>query len=366
MADMDVKQFVYRKGTAKGIPVSGTFELTSRCNFKCKMCYIQMSPEEQSVIGRELTTQQWLQVAQEAVKSGMIYLLLTGGEPLLRPDFVELYTKLVQMGIMVSVNTNGSLITEEIVECFRQYPPEVVNITLYGASSCQYKAICQNASGYEAAIRGIHMMKEAGVRMRLNTTFTRENCADMGALIDFAKAENIPIRTAAFLFPGNRNGNDDQSGNLSPEEMGKLGAEFDYLTMDDAQNARRRKQLQDCLNDTAVKEKKPERKPAGCMAGRGSFWISWDGMMYTCGMLSDDAVNILDHDFADAWQQTRENAGKLMLPAECSVCEYQKICPSCAAVSQSVHQTQGVLVPEMCQRTKAYVQTFLSLTDRSI
>ena len=121
MAAPTIKQFVYRRGAQKRIPVSGTFELTPRCNLSCKMCYVRMSAEEQRQRGVELTTEEWLSIAREAVKEGMIYLLLTGGEPLLRPDFTEIYRGIIQMGVVISVNTNATLVTPEIVECFKQH-----------------------------------------------------------------------------------------------------------------------------------------------------------------------------------------------------------------------------------------------------
>ena len=130
MAAPTIKQFVYRAGARKRIPVSGTFELTPRCNLSCKMCYIHMSAEEQRQRGNELTTEEWLHIARQAVKAGMIYLLLTGGEPMLRPDFVDIYREIIKMGVVISVNTNATLVTPEIVECFKQHPPECVHGTL--------------------------------------------------------------------------------------------------------------------------------------------------------------------------------------------------------------------------------------------
>ena len=363
MSDLDIKQFVFRKGAAKRIPVSGTFELTSRCNFRCKMCYVQMTPEEQRAVGCELTTQEWLDTAQKAVDKGMIYLLLTGGEPLLRPDFIELYTRLIQMGLVVSVNTNGSLITPQIVACFRQFPPERVNVTLYGSSPCRYAIVCGNESGYSQAIQGIRLLKQAGIRINLNTTFIRENSPDMEALVAFAKQENIPIRTAAYLFPPVRNGHEEQKGNLTAEEMGRLGAEFDCMTMDASQKQKRLQYIHSCLSEKSDDMQEPECRPAACMAGRGAFWISWDGIMYSCGMLSQEGVNIRECGFSEAWDKTVASAKKLYLPAECSTCKYQKLCPSCAAVSQCVNGQQGILVPDMCIRTQAYIQTFLKLVE---
>jgi radical SAM protein with 4Fe4S-binding SPASM domain len=97
------------------------------------------------------------------------------------------------------------------------------------------------------------------------------------------------------------------------------------------------------------------------MAGRGAFWISWDGMMYSCGMLSHEGTSVREFAFDEAWSRTVESARKLYIPAECSVCKYRKLCPSCAAVSQCINQEQGKLVPDLCTRTQAYVEEFRKL-----
>ena len=227
MAAPTIKQFVYRSGARKRIPVSGTFELTPRCNLSCKMCYIHMSAEEQRQRGDELTTEEWLNVAREAVKAGMIYLLLTGGEPMLRPDFTEIYRGIIQMGVVISVNTNATLVTPEIVECFKQHPPECVNVTLYGATPETYGDLCGVSNGFLRAREGIRMLREAGIRVSINTTFTRCNQGDMEALVAYAAEQGIPIRTASYTFPPVRNGHKACDVYLSPEEQGSLNAWFE-------------------------------------------------------------------------------------------------------------------------------------------
>ena len=197
MSDLDIKQFVFHKGASQKIPVSGTFELTSRCNFNCKMCYVYMSPKDQALIGQEMTTQEWINLGRAAADNGMIYLLLTGGEPLLRPDFIEIYTALIQMGLVITVNTNASLLTPEVIDCFRVHRPEKVNVTLYGLSDCTYQRLCGNRQGFDAAVRNILAMKEAGIHVNLNTTFTKYNLADMDRIVDCAKTHQLPVRMAA-------------------------------------------------------------------------------------------------------------------------------------------------------------------------
>lgn len=363
MSELTVKDYVFKKGAAKRIPVSGTFELTSRCNFRCAMCYIHSESEQQCKAARELTAEQWLAIGREAVDAGMIYLLLTGGEPLLRPDFLRIYTGLIQMGLRISVNTNGSLITPQIAECFRQYPPEKVNVSIYGASEETYGALCKNPDGYEKAIRGIRMLKDAGVFMNLNTTFTRSNAADMEALVDFAKAEGIPIRTAAYVFPPVRGGEGTASENLTPAEMGRLAARFDWLTLDEEQKKQRLRVALRCIGQDPSGATVPSSRSASCMAGKGSFWISWEGMMYPCGMLSENAEDVVRAGFTEAWKETVRKSEGLRIPRACVECPLRLLCTVCAAVHSAGDCAPEEVPADLCVRTKAYLQSILESAD---
>lgn len=358
MAQPDIKQFVFRKGAAKRIPVSGTFELTPHCNLNCKMCYVHMSKDEQEMAGQLLSTQEWIDLGREAVEAGMIYLLLTGGEPFLRPDFIEIYTSLIQMGLLITVNTNATLLTPEILECFKKYRPETVNVTLYGMSKDTYRDLCGNARGYKSAIEGILRMKEAGLRVNLNTTFTKYNIADMEQIVSFAKSHDIPLRMAGYLFPPVRNQHTPDDIYLSPEEMGKYAARFDLLTLNEKQKEQRIRFIQKCLNNQPA-ELEEKSRISSCMAGRGAFWVSWDGQMFPCGMLSDFSVNTRLLGFRRAWQETCAHVKTMLLPKECLACKYQKLCPSCAAVSQTANHATDQVVPDLCARTHAYIDAFL-------
>ena len=102
--------FLHSKGKQLGLPIAGNFELTARCNFNCPMCYVHMSEEQVAASGKELTAQQWLKIAKEARDQGMIFALLTGGEPVVRKDFFEIYKGMKEMGLLISVNSNGSML----------------------------------------------------------------------------------------------------------------------------------------------------------------------------------------------------------------------------------------------------------------
>ena len=96
-----LSSYLHARACRSGTPLAGNFELTARCNFNCKMCYVHLTAEEQQRRGRELTADEWLAIAQEARSRGMLFLLLTGGEPLIRKDFRYLLTELKKMGLLV-------------------------------------------------------------------------------------------------------------------------------------------------------------------------------------------------------------------------------------------------------------------------
>lgn len=143
--------FLTYKAAQAGIPLSGTFELTARCNLDCKMCYIHKKANDSLVKKSEMSAAEWIDIARTAQKAGMFLLLVTGGEPFLRPDFFEMYDEFKSLGLSVSINTNGTLITEKVVRHLAENSPARVNLTLYGASEETYSRL----SGDETAFRGL-------------------------------------------------------------------------------------------------------------------------------------------------------------------------------------------------------------------
>ena len=86
-----LSRYLHQQGARKGLPIGGNFELTARCNFDCPMCYVHLKQEDIEAQGRELTAKQWIDLARQARDAGMVFVLLTGGEPFLRKDFFEIY-----------------------------------------------------------------------------------------------------------------------------------------------------------------------------------------------------------------------------------------------------------------------------------
>ena len=111
-----MEQQLCNRADLKQIPIAGNIELLPLCNMDCKMCFAKMTRDEMERHAPMHSWQEWLGVAEQAKDMGMLFLLLTGGEPFLYPDFKKLYLALKDMGIFVSINSNGTLITEEIAK----------------------------------------------------------------------------------------------------------------------------------------------------------------------------------------------------------------------------------------------------------
>ena len=154
--------YIHAKGAALGMPVAGNFELTGRCNFGCKMCYVHDSDGTD-----ELSTDQWIEIGRQAVEKGMVFLLLTGGEPFLRKDFKEIYSALKKLGLLISINTNGSLIDQDMFDFLSENPPLRMNISLYGCSNETYARLCGKPVFAVESRKSIRL-QEGGISVRMN------------------------------------------------------------------------------------------------------------------------------------------------------------------------------------------------------
>ncbi len=349
-----MKPYLFQKARKMGVPVSGTFELTRCCNLSCRMCYIKGDAEKV----KHLDAETWIDLGRQAVEQGMLYLLLTGGEPLIRSDFAEIYQELFRMGLRISVNSNGTLLTEEHIQIFREYPPERINVTLYGYHGETYENLCGSGNGRYAEIvrENLEKLRQANIPVALNTTFTRWNLQEMEEIVSYARKKHFPIRTAGFLFPSSEEqGCEKRDLPFTPQETGKLLADFDRMTLETDVLEKRRQQIKEVLEQNSPVKAWEERAGLDCMAGNGSFWISYEGMMYPCGMLQE-GVPVLECGLESAWQQIRECAGKMVFPEECRNCLKKRFCPVCMAVYESFEKDRRKLKEYMCVRTDTYMR----------
>lgn len=342
-AEPDIIAFLHAKAAKKGVPLSGTFELTRNCCFNCKMCYVH---DEKCVIKNELTSEQWLSVAKTARENGMLFLLLTGGEPLLRSDFNYLYKELAKMGFVISINTNGYLLNGETAETLKAFPPSRLNISLYGADKKSYIDLC-GGDYFDSVAENIKNMQKAGINIKLNCTVTRQNCNELKKINDLVKSLEINIKTVTYLYPPVR-----KSEGFAGENIGRLdpksAAEY-RLLWEEMYYENYRDRMKALVNSTAEEsEIRNKEHCSKCRAGSTCFWIDSVGNMSACGMLNG-SENVLKKDFSECWQNVRSFTKNVRLPKKCLSCKYKNFCNVCMAVCYTETGKTSGLPEYVCQ-----------------
>ncbi|MGE5308476.1 MAG: radical SAM protein [Deltaproteobacteria bacterium] len=166
-------------------------ELTARCNNNCRHCYICLPPDDWKARRRELTPGQIERIAAQAASLGALWCLITGGEPLLREDFADIYLRLKRAGLLVSVFTNASLVTREHVELFRKYPPRDIEVTVYGVTRATYERVSGVPGSFAAFMRGLSLLLDNGIRTRLKAVVTRSNVKELPAIARFCRERTV-------------------------------------------------------------------------------------------------------------------------------------------------------------------------------
>ena len=350
-----ITRYMYSKAAKAGIPLGGTFELTPLCNFRCRMCYIRKTQEEVSAHERPaMTLERWIALAEEAKKEGMLYLLLTGGEPFLWPDFWELYEKLSEMGFLISINTNGALISRETVQRLAKRPPIRVNITLYGAGEDSYRQLCGSAEGFGKTKQAIEMLQEAGILVKLNGSLTPDNQSDLEACIAYARERGLIYETSTYMFPPVRRdaGMTGRNERFTPEEAARFRLKSYRLQFGEE------KYIQYLQNidkgyvppigaDASCTD--PADGKIRCRAGNASFWITWDGWLTPCGLMTEPKIDLYRAGFTEAWQKLVKECAELKLSGICAKCPDRKLCHACAAMAEAETGSPSGIPTYLCE-----------------
>lgn len=322
-----------QKADMEKVPLGGALELLPLCNMSCKMCYIKKSREELEKEGRLLSADEWIKILDEAVECGLLFLLLTGGEPLIYPEFKRLYIHLVQKGVILSVNSNGTLIDEEWADFFAAYGCRRLSITLYGKDDETYGRLCGNPKGFSQVMKACRLLKERKVPFRFTCSVTPDNREQLPELFKIAASFEVPLSVTSYMFPGERRGNNACTQyRLSPEDAAKVLLERYQLEYPDVDMVSAAKQS---LSQLDGEPKHYEIKGFPCHAGHSGFWMSWKGDLLPCGMFDTIKINLQQHSFKECWDYIVTTSQQLHFCEECNTCRFEKACHVCPAVCQT-------------------------------
>ncbi|HJA32869.1 MAG TPA: radical SAM protein [Candidatus Mediterraneibacter merdigallinarum] len=347
-----VERMILDQAKRTRTPANGSIELLPLCNMNCDMCYVRLSREEMERQGRLRTADEWLEIGRQMKEAGVLFLLLTGGEPFLYPDFRRLYLGLREMGMILTINTNGTLIDEDLAEFFGKHKPRRVNITLYGTDEETYADLCHYPGGFEKTLQGIRLLRENGVDVKVGGSLTRANRDDLDKLLDIGEELDIPVRVDTYMMPATRERDlpYNLQARLGPEEAAQarihalkreMGPELFPAYV--------------CQSIEKAEHPEPaEEKPGhmACMAGRCSFTINWQGQMRPCVVMSEPEVSVFEAGFEAAWKYITEETWKILLNAKCSTCRVRHLCRTCAASALLETGSYAGVPDYMCRYAK--------------
>jgi radical SAM protein with 4Fe4S-binding SPASM domain len=307
-------------------------ELTARCNLNCRHCYINLPANDKFVRERELSLSEITYIADQAVELGAMWCLITGGEPLLRDDFADVYMMLKRKGLLISVFTNATTIRTEHIALFKKYPPRDIEVTIYGASRASYERVTRRLGSFVNFENGLNALFEAGIQVRLKAMALRSNLDDMEAIATFGRA-----RTKDFYrfdpqlhlrFDGDPVRNAEiKEERLTPDEI---------VALERADEKRFGAMQSNC--DTLINQ---EFTHIGCDhlfhcgAGSGSFNVGFDGTFRLCSSLwaPDTTVSLREVSLREAWETLIPRVRELR-----SInIEYLNTCRKCAIVNLCLH-----------------------------
>lgn len=344
---------LWNKMKSKGIPLSFDIEITARCNMNCAHCCINLPAGDASARAAELTASEIQNIARQAVEMGAVWCLVTGGEPLLRADFEDVYLTLKRLGLLVSVFTNATLINEKHIALFKKYPPRDIEITVYGVTRETYEAVTRKAGSFERFMAGLDLLLTERIPVRLKTMAIQSNLHEHRKIADFCRA-----RTKDYFrfdpqlhlrFDGNPERNQEiRDQRLSPAQIVALE------NNDEKRISTMRDKCDKLINDQFTSYNCDHL--FHCGAGKGSFCVSYDGRFRLCSSLWAEGTtcDLRRYSLIHAWEyvvpRVRDmRSHRREFLATCRKCELVNLCLWCPA---HAHLETGILdgsTPYFCE-----------------
>jgi len=355
-----IQQFLKVSLKKKEVIVSN-FELTARCNLQCKMCYVCRPANDKLAKDKELTTAQWIRLAEEARDAGLLFLTLTGGEVFLREDFRIIYEKLTKLGFIIKIYTNGTLMTPDIINWLATMPPKEVSITLYGTSRETYQKVTGNAEGFDKAVQAIDTLRAKGIQTEIKTTVIHANMHEYKQLIDFAEQRESRLGVVNYVSPRREGCHSDPLGNrLSPQELFQYERKITEYHQQVNAEADEIFSIISRGDEDHPLSKVDSTDAFKCSAGKCGVWVTWEGHLTTCGLLETPESNPAEKGFLAAWEEIKHKCTLIPVSKECRECQYQAYCDYCPAklYRETGHYDQPA--PYLCElarlRTECAVQ----------
>ncbi|MFZ0199562.1 MAG: radical SAM protein [Candidatus Sulfotelmatobacter sp.] len=317
---------LHHRQSGQRAPMQVSIEVTRRCPLECHHCYNNLPMGDQDARSRELTTEEHFRVLDELVDMGCFWLLYTGGEIFARKDFLEIYTYAKKKGFLITLFTNGTLINEKIADYLVEWPPFVIEITLYGRTRETYEALTQIPGSYDRCLRGIKLLRDRGLPLNLKTVATSINKHEISSMRQFAEQElGVEFKIDGQVNPRIDCSQSPLAVRLTPEEVVALDlhapkgvSEYRRLAKHDSEHPPNLEQ-----GNTVY----------FCGGGMNSFAINAYGEVGICVISQQETFTIRDAGVQKVWEESllRLRQSKRTRVTKCMQCRIQSLCGMCPA-----------------------------------
>jgi radical SAM protein with 4Fe4S-binding SPASM domain len=334
------------------IPVNGTIELTNRCPLECVHCYNNLPMGDAGARRRELSTAEHKRLLDELAELGCLWLLYTGGEIFARADFLEIYEYAHSKGFLITLFTNGTLVTERVADFLAQHPPFDIEITLYGRTKATYESLTGIPGSFEKCIRGIHLLLERKLPLKLKTVALTINKHELKAMRQFAEELGVEFKFDPMVNPRIDCSSSPLAVRLTP-------ADIVSLDLDDEERVSEWRRLAvDCA--PVLPEEGEARMLYECGGGVNSFAIDPYGDMTICVLSHFDKYNVRDGSIREGWEHfllsVRER--RTTRVTKCTRCALKSLCGSCAANGELENGDPEAPVDFLCRTAHLRAEVF--------
>jgi len=273
----------------------------------------------------ELTTGQVLRILDELAEAGTLWLLMTGGDPLIRKDFAEIYLHAKKLGFLITVFTNGALVTDALADLFAEWRPFTVEITLYGHTRATYETMTAKRGSHRRTREGIRRLLDRGVPIELKSVATTLNHHEMDDMKHWVEALGLEFRFDQVINPRKDGGHAPLAVRLAPDAV--LAMDLDDQERVDAWVEFMCKFDRRQVDDGRLYH---------CGAGLVNFNITAYGELTMCGMSLRPGYGLKTGSFREGWERALpiERATRYSREYACTICDLISLCGACPAMAE--------------------------------
>jgi len=345
-----MSRFVARKKVERlpRIPLRGTLDLTYRCANDCRHCWLRLAPEA-AERAAELSFDEIRRIVNEARTMGCREWALSGGEPMIRPDFSEIFSMISAQSSWYTLNTNGTLITPGIARLLRRKGTKL--IALYGATAAVHDAVTRNPGSFEALERGIAYLREAGAGFTVQVVPMKTNLADYDAMVRLAGSWSPSWRVGATWLYLSASGDPRRNRDILAERL----EPHRVVELDEAQAGDPGVSEGELAPACAASSAATGGLYAACIAGRRDFHVDPYGGLSFCSFVKDPALrlDLRAMSFAEAWDARLPRLAEAVPPSKayadgCGTCGLRADCKWCPVFAYLESRDHSAKIDGLC------------------